>query len=242
MKISDVIFKITVIFVLSLHLFSTRLLISEQESEILQLKVLSQIIENKFNEIELKTCKPNFKLMQKATVDIMNLDLKASGGGVCINYKGIKYILTAYHVIEKSEDIYVIGGFNMTRCKVIKKDKKHDLALLSTPEVTLNDVRYVDISEHEGQAGEEIWTCGNPMGIQDSITNGFIIRNPCQYSFFSYNAPTWFGSSGGGIFNRKTELIGIMSRVAFDVNVITNYTYTSGLAVNLATIRKFLDE
>ena len=236
-------------------------LLIEQEKVIQQVRVLGHLIENNqklVDEYILELYKtdlklynhlieitkiiepPNFNLITKATVQIINLEKSVMGSGVCILYKGHKYILSVFH-LDESEEIYVNDGGNYIKLKMLLADKENDLILFTITE-ELNTVEWIDFVDNEVNAGDKIWVCGNPMGIEDALTYGIVIRKGNNKTRFLVDAPVWFGNSGGGAFNSKTELIGIASSILCDTSPIYLVSRSYGIFIDIDTIEDFLNQ
>lgn len=188
--------------------------------------------------IEIKTQEPDYNLMIKTTVEIWNLDLDTSGSGVCINYKGKKYILSAYH-LDGSENIVVNDGGRLVKLKLLLANKRNDLILFTTEE-ELNTVKYVDFVDVEINVGDKVYPVGNPMGITDAVTSGIIVKKGNDGIRYLISAPIWFGSSGGAVWNSKSQVIGICSQIYYSISFEIFQSY--GVIINNSTVSKFLGQ
>lgn len=194
------------------------------------------------------------------------------GSGVVVrsdppNREGISrtFILTAHHVVHEVmdpdavrrdlvEDLRFLDPetdrlqLRSHRAVVLEEDPEHDLALLrvdldapwpfvaelaSRKEVTLLDIF------------DPVYAVGCPLGNKPLPSVGEISSQEKMVSgtrFWMVNAPTFFGNSGGGIFDHGTgRLVGISSMI---------YTYGKrqpmvvphmGLFVPLETVRAWLE-
>jgi len=75
------------------------------------------------------------------------------------------------------------------------------------------------------QPGQVVYALGSPLGLKASISNGIVaaVREVEGIKLIQTTAPISPGSSGGGLFNRYGQLVGI-----------TTSTYTRGQNVNFA--------
>lgn len=160
-------------------------------------------------------------------------DTRILGSGVVVDKDGT--IVTCYHVVE-----HVIEGADQglvkfhdgsiaTITQIIAIDPLHDLALIksSTPQsqkALIGDSTKVEL-------GDEVVTIGNPKGLESSISNGIVSSMRENGDDIQFTAPISSGSSGGGLFNRYGELIGITKSV---VNEAQN--------LNFATSSRFVSE
>ncbi len=153
---------------------------------------------------------------------------KAIGTGFFIDNNG--YILTNHHVIAdhvnpKYKGFTAVKVFTKERpdgppypAEVIGYDKVFDIALLKIPVKNNNYLtlgRSVDMS-----VGDKIYTIGNPLGIQHTITAG-IISNKDIYFFqlgrcFMIDAAINPGNSGGPLIDDRGQVVGIVFASAPD--------------------------
>ena len=202
---------------------------------------------------------PDYKLILESTVTIFNNEEMTIGSGVCINYKNNKYILSAYHVYDgrnmednevykkilsngSSRKIYVDDGGKLIKLDLVIGDKLNDLILFKTQEPLNTMSRYVTIEDIEIKTGSKVWACGNPMEISDALTYGIIVKESKDKSIFLIDAPIWFGNSGGGIFNKDTQLMGICSQTIFSTRHELGISQSYGLIVSIDTIIRFLSQ
>lgn len=210
------------------------------ENDYLLTGLIEEEIEKVYKVIETQTQEPDYNLIIKATVTIINYDKGIMGSGVCINYKGRQYILSAFH-LDESEEIYVIDGGREVRLKLLLSDERNDL-ILFTMEEELNTVKYVDFVDTEINVGDKVFPAGNPMGIEDAITSGIVVRKSHNRTKFLVDAPVWFGNSGGAVWNKKTQIVGISSQILCGVNPIVGLSQCYGLIIDIDVIESFLGQ
>jgi len=114
------------------------------------------------------------------------------------------------------------------RVRILKKSKKHDLALLqvaikrSTPYLEIRDPKTL-------VPGEEVWAVGNPLlAFKETVTKGIFSRiflesdwkkelkmkrPPYKFKgdWVQFSAPIIGGNSGGPLVDKEGHLIGIVS-------------------------------
>lgn len=143
----------------------------------------------------------------------------SSGSGIFI---APKIIATNYHVIDGAEKIEILiksgEDVNTYTAKVLCSDKTNDLALLSLDKSEFNGMNDIpfSISTNSREVGTSIFTMGYPMadyiGDEVKITDG-IISSKTGYDgdivTYQISAPIQPGSSGGPLFDKHGELIGI---------------------------------
>ena len=145
---------------------------------------------------------------------------KPAGSGVIVHSDG--YILTAEHVVANAKRIFVVtAGEFRAPAILISTDLEHDLALLKIETVGLTEAPI-------GYAGavrldQEIITVGFSFGLREvSVTRGRIaaVRTKGVQRVFQVDAAINPGNSGGAIFNRRGEVVGLMT---------TKFTHPSGI-------------
>ena len=99
--------------------------------------------------------------------------IAGSGTGFFITKDG--YILTNHHVVEGARDISIKTGKGVLRAKVVKVDKKNDLAVLK---VEGKFAALPLLSSRKVGLGEKVFTVGFPrpkvQGFSPKITDGII--------------------------------------------------------------------
>ncbi len=134
------------------------------------------------------------------------------------------YIVTNYHVIEGANSITVQGvkgnfdnSYNVT---VVGTDKNNDLALLKISDASFTGFGAIpySISSTTSEVGEEIFVLGYPltstMGDEIKLTTGIISSKTGFHgdvSLYQISAPIQPGNSGGPLFDKKGNIIGVVS-------------------------------
>ena len=165
-----------------------------------------------------------------------------NGAGVIIDPSGI--IVTNAHTVNQAQRVQVLmaNGVKLN-AKIVRFAKDLDLALLkidvptALPAIPLADSSQIMLNQ-------EIFTVGNSPLLKESISGGKITglassRN-AQYSndvesdFFETSMTIYKGDSGGPLFNRRGELIGLMTAKMLSRD-------NSSFAVSSNKIRRYLD-
>ena len=142
---------------------------------------------------------------------------KAAGSGVIISEDG--YIVTNHHVIENASKITVTlrDGTTSYDAKLIGSDADNDIALLKVDASGLSAATFGNSSNLV--VGDYVVAIGKPLGtLGGTVTDGIIsalarevtIENK-HLTLLQTNAQISPGNSGGGLFNAKGELIGIVN-------------------------------
>ncbi|MBS0164039.1 MAG: SUMF1/EgtB/PvdO family nonheme iron enzyme [Nitrospira sp.] len=145
---------------------------------------------------------------------------KPAGSGVIVHHDG--YVLTAHHVVASAKRITIVtpGEFRAPAV-LVSVDAEHDLALLKVETVGLSEAPL-------GYAGavkldQEVIAVGFQFGLRETtITRGHVaaVRTRGVQRVFQVDAAVNPGNSGGAVFNRQGEVVGILT---------TKFTHPSGI-------------
>lgn len=206
--------------------------------------ILSQTIKRLQEKLEQQITKSEQieNKLKQAIVMIVNITQGFQGSGVIIKNNGNYYVLSVNHLIEKTNDeIYVSENDEPTgKLKLIKKDKTRDLACFKFENENYIPESYVELNEKELEKGTPIYVIGNPLGIEDVLSEGRILKNKGFVTYFIDHS--YYGSSGGGIFTKEGKLLGIIQTIGY----IRLSKLDPGFAVNgagrLSQIKDFLGD
>jgi len=143
-----------------------------------------------------------------------------AGSGVIIHEDG--YILTCHHVIENASEVYVTlsDGVSVYEASAVGSDEASDLAVLK---IQPREDQPLTVAKHGKSGylvvGEHVVAIGNPLGtLGGTVTDGIISATERKITtengtmtLIQTNAAINSGNSGGGLFNLKGELIGIVN-------------------------------
>jgi serine protease Do len=135
------------------------------------------------------------------------------GSGFIIDPSGV--ILTNYHVIDGAYDIQVMLGDGVrVPGRIIATAPIFDLALVKVDAgKRLTAVRWAD--SDKVQIADPVFAAGNPLGIGLSVSSGIVsalnrnISSSPYDDFIQTDAAINHGNSGGPLFNRNGEVIGV---------------------------------
>ncbi len=165
-----------------------------------------------------------FAAVRDSVVVLGDSDGGTIGSGVVI---GKNIVVTNFHVVDKQEgsathvwqarNYYATDWHKPEKFEIAGCQEKWDLCLLFVP--GLSEERTGKIAAL-GQAnylaiGEEIYAFGNPVEQNFSLTRGIVSKLDYGWKetfglpMVQTDADIAGGSSGGGLFNEKGELIGI---------------------------------
>jgi len=146
----------------------------------------------------------------------------SSGSGFIVSNTGL--VVTNYHVVEGVGDISVVlpDRADPFDASVLMKDESNDIAILKLESFSYEDVYDSEIpfslaDPGSVQVGQEVFTIGYPLGpilgksakLSDGIISSTygIDDDPRLYQI---STPIQPGNSGGPLFNRDGELVGIV--------------------------------
>lgn len=165
-----------------------------------------------------------YKSNYLVSVAITNEKGKARGSGTIIkaNSNDRILVLTAAHVVMGmfgiGENMYVEFSYKSERrqLRVLDINIATDLAVLYTPKKEKSMRFSAVIASEDPMIGDDIYTIGCPMGHKFTLTSGIISnyrvsKDDTQY--YRVTSDIFFGSSGGGVFNDKGELIGVAVKI-----------------------------
>jgi S1-C subfamily serine protease len=151
-----------------------------------------------------------------SVVTIADGDNYAIGSGVIYDTQG--HVITAYHVVENLSPIYVI---------------LHDGRVYSATDIghcPYSDIAVLQLNGNPGITpppladsgailiGEPVFSIGTPLDMRETFTAGVIsqVNRATDYgtgysiaNLLQFDAPVNPGNSGGPLFNRDSEVVGI---------------------------------
>jgi len=122
-----------------------------------------------------------------------------------------KEAITNCHVVARAKTITLANATTRLRAEVIAADRKTDRCYLRVQDGELEPVPgfrdYASIS-----VGEAVFTIGSPEGLINTLGDGLVSglrRSENGIEYIQITAPVSPGSSGGGVFDDRGNLIGI---------------------------------
>jgi hypothetical protein len=132
-------------------------------------------------------------------------------------------LLTNCHVVKNRPKIKIFQGDKSGKATLVGADMATDRCVLKTDDLTLapiTGVRAVDTLA----VGERVFAIGTPVSFERTLSEGLIsaLRKTSRLNMVQTSAPISPGSSGGGLFDERGNLIGITTLgsvgVAHDLN------------------------
>ncbi|MBF0178144.1 MAG: trypsin-like peptidase domain-containing protein [Magnetococcales bacterium] len=170
------------------------------------------------------------------------------GSGVVVTEDG--YILSNFHVVEKSKHVYVTlfnaqGSNLVLPAEVVTLDAQRDLALLKVdPETPLQPVAFGDSTLVN--VGDPVIAIGTPFGLDQTVSQGIVsgkrkainIGGNMHRGLIQTDAAINRGNSGGPLVDGRGYVIGINTAIYTTTNAFAGV----GFAVPANTVREFLEE
>ena len=154
-----------------------------------------------------------FKLISPSVFEvIVNSGLgTAQGSAVAIS---ANQLLTNCHVLEGAQKIKLQQGKNERTARIAAADPVADRCVLTVTDGTLVPIRGMR-TRADLEIGEALYTVGSPNGLESSISSGVLsgIREERGYTYVQTTAAISPGSSGGGLFDARGNLVGITTLV-----------------------------
>lgn len=139
--------------------------------------------------------------------------LAGGGSAFLIDNKG--YLITSAHVLKGTGAVVVDNDGKEYNTIIVHVDHGKDLAILRIKDVDFNAVNTLPYSlkQKNPDLGEEIFTMGYPRN-EVTYNSGYISAKTGydgDTSSFQLSLPANPGNSGGPVFNKKGEVIGLLS-------------------------------
>jgi len=135
-----------------------------------------------------------------------------SGSGVIVSDRG--HIVTNLHVVQNAAAIEVqLNDGRALPAELVGTDPPSDLAILRINADGLRPLAFGD--SDKVQVGQMVFAVGNPLGLQETVTQGIISAkgrralSEAANEFFQTDAAINPGNSGGPLINLRGEIIGL---------------------------------
>jgi S1-C subfamily serine protease len=170
---------------------------------------------------------------------------RGSGSGIVLKHgDGGTLILTCAHTLIDAQRYAVMhrvyhpetgapAAMLGVDAELVRVDYEKDLALLLTA-MPLENRNPVMFSGYPVLVGDPIYTIGAPYGLVGAFAHGFVSHTESPTNFY-VDMPIGPGNSGGAIYNRHGEVIGLAQGVlSFDL-----YSQL-GIVIRTSVIAEFL--
>lgn len=164
-----------------------------------------------------------YEKMNASVVLVRNYNgtmLQATGSGVIFTTDG--YIITNQHVVEDATALTVVLSDEKTVHEVllVGVDERSDLAVLKIKNGAEGDFQAASLGNSAGlKVGQTVIAIGSPLGLSNSITQGIISGlnravdvDGRRFRMIQTDCALNPGNSGGPLFDRYGQVIGIVER------------------------------
>jgi serine protease Do len=120
------------------------------------------------------------------------------------------YAITNCHVVGPDASIVLANATATYRAELVSSDRATDRCYLRVQEGELKPVQ--GLRDYATLAvGESVFTVGSPKGLVNTLGNGLVsgLRVLENVEYVQITAPVSRGSSGGGLFDDRGNLIGV---------------------------------
>jgi serine protease Do len=135
----------------------------------------------------------------------------AQGSAVAVSDREL---LTNCHVVQGALKLTLKQGKQQWPASVLRADPKTDRCTITAQGAKLQPV--AGVRSHDSlEVGEPAYTLGSPVGLELTLSNGIVSgrREEGGHHYVQTTAPISPGSSGGGLFDARGNLIGITTLV-----------------------------
>jgi S1-C subfamily serine protease len=172
-----------------------------------------------------------FKRVSASVVIVEALDAKdqplGQGSGVTL---GDDIVVTNWHVVSLATKVQIKRDRKTWPATIEAANDERDLARLRAPGLGLPQVSLA--SEQDAlKTGDRVYAVGAPLGLELSLSEGIVsgLREESGAQLVQTTAAISPGSSGGGLFNARGELVGV-----------TAFQYRSAQSLNFALPRSWI--
>jgi serine protease Do len=139
----------------------------------------------------------------------------AQGSAVAITDR---ILVTNCHVVAGRPQILLSQQGQSDRATLIYADPGGDRCFLKSDHMILHPVQGVRRFD-DLHVGEPVFSVGAPVGLEQSLGQGMIsgLRQFEGVDLVQNSAPSWHGSSGGGLFDARGNLVGITTAMSATV-------------------------
>jgi len=119
-------------------------------------------------------------------------------------------LLTNCHVVKGRDLIKIVQDHTVSDAKLVAADTATDRCVLSADSITLVPITGIrpfgDLA-----VGERVFAIGAPIGLERTLSEGLLsgLRHQPGRNLVQTSAAISPGSSGGGLFDERGNLIGI---------------------------------
>lgn len=153
------------------------------------------------------------QIFRAASPSIVVVETYAEGGNPIAQGSGVsisnQQVVTNCHVFKDASSARVIYLTRSLVASLVLSDVERDLCILKVSDLTAPAAKFGSTASL--QVGERAYAIGAPQGFTLTLTDGLIssLRPVSGGNVIQTSAAISPGSSGGGLFNDRAELVGI---------------------------------
>ncbi len=154
-----------------------------------------------------------FKLISPSVFKVVVASSSGTSQGSAVAVSPTE-LLTNCHVLEGAQTVSLRQGKLSRVAQLARANPAADRCVLVVSEANLTPIR--GVREYaELQVGEPLYTLGSPSGLELSLASGLLSgkREEGSLSYVQTTAPISPGSSGGGLFDARGNLVGVTTLV-----------------------------
>ncbi|WP_321930157.1 trypsin-like peptidase domain-containing protein [Paraburkholderia guartelaensis] len=145
--------------------------------------------------------------------------MMGAGSGFIVSPDGV--VLTTAHIVDNAEQVTVrLTDKREFKAEVVAVDPQSDVAVL---QIDAHDLPFVKLADTaKAHAGEPVLSIGSPDSYQNTVTTGILsatsrtLPDGKAFPFLQTDVAVNPDNSGGPIFNRAGEVIGIGVQIYAD--------------------------
>ena len=149
-------------------------------------------------------------LFKRLSPSVYTVAMNSQGSAVAISPREL---VTNCHVVSHGRTITLINGATTLKAEVVGADPATDRCFLRIQDGELQPVSgFRDYSTL--MVGEAVYTIGSPKGLVNTLGSGLLSglrTGDDKTEYIQITAPLSAGSSGGGLFDDRGNLIGVTS-------------------------------
>jgi serine protease Do len=171
----------------------------------------------------------------QASQDSAPRAITGSGSGFIVSADGL--ILTTAHVVDQASEVTVrLTDRREFKAKILAVDTQSDIAVIQVDATKLPTVKLGDSSRV--RVGEPVLAIGSPDSFENTVTAGIVsatartLPDGSSFPFFQTDVSANPDNSGGPLFNRAGEVVGIDVQIYADSDRYPSLTFA--IPINLA--------
>jgi S1-C subfamily serine protease len=163
------------------------------------------------------------------------------GSGFFISSDG--YILTNYHVVGDSEEIFIEDEFGRKMvAEIIRVHKGRDIALLKLKGDPIKDIKALPIRKIQASIGEDVYAVGSPLDeiYQNTITKGIVSSwkelDDYSHPLIQSDVDIQKGNSGGPLLDSNGNVVAVAVAGIGELSIGMNFFIPISDALNKLNI------